>query len=105
MERKRKADYANLDAPDTRNESNLKKTTKKTKKKEIEPLTFINPFIPEPSLTVAEHEAHSRVAIPSNASASGKSLFSKSLAFDVSNQDAPLKALTAAPKLRSQTPA
>jgi hypothetical protein len=113
--RKRKADLANLDAPDTRNGSDLKKTVKKTKKKEIEPLTFINPFIPEPSLTVAEHEAHSRalsqiphVVIPSNASADGKSLFSKSLASDVSNQEAiaaPLKPLATAPNPRSKTPA
>ena len=45
------------------------------------------------------------VAIPSNGSADGKSPFSKSLASDVSSQDAPLKALTTAPNPRSQTPA
>ena len=60
---KRKADEMNFDAEDVTDVTNdtwaLKKTAKKVKKTELNHYAYINPFIPEPSLTIAEHEAHS----------------------------------------------
>ena len=104
---KRKFDDTEFDKPD------VKKNEKRTKKIEAEQCTYINPFIPEPSLTVAEHEAHSHAlsqaqhnALFSDSSTGGQSLFSKSLA-STSNQDtvlAPLKVPASTSKARSQTP-
>jgi hypothetical protein len=114
---KRKVDDAkfdDLDAPETRNETSSKKTVKRTKKKQPEPPTYINPFIPEPSLSVAGHEAHSRalskaryIMSPNDPPTDGQSLFSKSLA-SASDQDTsstPFQTLSSIPKPRSQTPA
>ncbi|KIM78594.1 hypothetical protein PILCRDRAFT_11061 [Piloderma croceum F 1598] len=114
---KRKLDDAEFDEPDAADERkdmfSVKKNEKRTKKIEPEQRTYMNPFIPEPSLTVAEHEAHSHAlshakhnALSSDSSTNGQSLFSKSLA-STSNQDtvpAPLKAPASASKARSQTP-
>jgi hypothetical protein len=114
---KRKLDDAEFDEPDAadvrKDMFNVKKNEKRTKKIEAEQHTYINPFIPEPSLTVAEHEAHLHAlsqaqhnALFSDLSTGGQSLFSKSLA-STSNQDtvpAPLKAPASTSKARSQTP-
>jgi hypothetical protein len=114
---KRKLDdtgFDELDAADGIKDGSGSNIEKRTKKAQPEPRTYMNPFIPKPSLTVAEHEAHSRaiaetprLATLSDASTNGQSLFSKSLA-SVPNQDivpAPLKSFVAVPKPRSQTPA
>ena len=111
---KRKFDDTEFDKPDARKDMfSVKKNEKRTKKIEAEQRTYINPFIPEPSLTVAEHEAHSHAlsqaqhnALFSDSSTGGQSLFSKSLA-STSNQDtvlAPSKVPASTSKARSQTP-
>ena len=111
---KRKFDDTEFDKPDARKDMfSVKKNEKRTKKIEAEQRTYINPFIPEPSLTVAKHEAHSHAlsqaqhnALFSDLSTGGQSLFSKSLA-STSNQDtvlAPSKVPASTSKARSQTP-
>jgi hypothetical protein len=117
VEGKRKVDamFDEIDAPDaTTGASCSKMGVKRAKKADQKPKTYMNPFIPQPSLTVAEHEAHSRVLsetdrlpTPSDLSTNCQSLFSKSLA-SIPNKEilpSPPKALAAAPKSRSQTPA
>jgi hypothetical protein len=110
---KRKADEMKFDEQDA---SSAEKTGKRARKKESEHRAYINPFIPEPSLTVAEHEAHSqalsqaqRVVPPSDPdpSTDGHSLFSQSLAstYNKDTLPAPSKASSSALKPRSQTPA
>jgi hypothetical protein len=117
---KRKADEMKFDEQDasdaTGDASSSKKTGKRARKKESEHRAYINPFIPEPSLTVAEHEAHSQAlsqaqrVVPSSdpdPSTDGHSLFSQSLA-SMSNKDTlptPSKASSSALKPRSHTPA
>jgi len=79
-------------APRATKDASGSKTAKRKKYPEPETRTYINPFVPEPSLTVAEHEAHSRalsqaqhIAVPTEPSAS--------------------KVIASAAKARSQTPA
>jgi hypothetical protein len=71
----------------TNNVSVSKKTTKRAKKTESDHRTYINPFVSEPSLTVAEHKAHSHalsqaqhIELSNHPLTEGQSLFSKSLA-------------------------
>ena len=114
---KRKFINAKLDEPDEgdgvhKDVFGSKQNKQQTKKREAGDRTYMNPFIPEPSMSVAQHEAHSHVlaqaphtAIPS-ASTDGQSLFSKSLA-STSNQEtvpAPFQIPNSALKSRSQTP-
>lgn len=115
---KRKFVDAKLDEPDERDGAQKdvfgsKQNEQRTKKREAGDRTYMNPFIPEPSISVAQHEAHSHVlaqashtAVLSNPSADGLSLFSKLLA-TTSNQEtlpAPFQIPNSALKSRSQTP-
>ena len=81
---KRKLDDIKLDEPDApgamKNTFGSKKNEKRTKKTELKQSMYMNPFLPEPPLSVAGHEAHSRalthIALSNDSSMDGQSFFS-----------------------------
>ena len=116
---KRKLEDAKLedkpDAPDVTKSTIGSKNEKRAKKTELRQSTYINPFLPEPSLSVAHHEAHSHALTQTPHTASndscmdGQSFFSRSLAlsstFHQDSLSAPSKISSSGLKSRSQAPA
>jgi hypothetical protein len=83
LEVKRKVDDAKLDKPDAPDATKNEFGSKRAKKIEVKQSTYINPFLSEPSLPVAQHEAHSHAltqtphtALSNDSSTDGQSFFS-----------------------------